>query len=203
MGDASQVGTKRDRDEGAIASATNKKSKQSPMLSAIIQAIRSHKLPQGSSAMKICNDLKDTFPNDKLVKKTLKKAVENGELVQNKASYLVAGDPLYEDTSEKVTIEEVSAGSGRGVVKGDSVVIAYIGTLHDNGHEFDRGSTFAFQVGAGDVVKGMDAGVLGMQVGGRRKVTIPSTLGYGKRGSAPDIPPNATLVFDITLKTVK
>ncbi len=64
------------------------------------------------------------------------------------------------------------------------------------------GTNFAFQVGEGEVIKGLDAGVLGMRVGGRRTVTIPSSLGYGKRGSKPDIPPNAVLIFDITLNSV-
>ena len=77
----------------------------------------------------------------------------------------------------------------------------YIGTL-DDGTEFDRGTGFRFTIGDGDVIKGWDRGIVGMKVGGRRKLVVPSKLGYGKKGSAPEIPPNATLHFDCTLERI-
>jgi FKBP-type peptidyl-prolyl cis-trans isomerase len=86
------------------------------------------------------------------------------------------------------------------------VTVSYIGTLQC-GTQFDAAKTFTFMLGAGDVIKGWDQGLLGMTttVGGaksRRKLVVPSRLGYGKRGSSPDIPPNATLFFDITMKKI-
>ena len=62
---------------------------------------------------------------------------------------------------------------------------------------------FKFKLGSGQVIKGWDVGVLGMKVGGKRRLTIPPALGYGGQGAPPDIPPNATLVFDIECKLVK
>ena len=122
-------------------------------------------------------------------------------LQQVKASYLVTGE-AYEDTSEHVEIEEIKIGTGPCAEKGDAVVIAYKGTLQSDGSQFDAAKKFQFHIGGGEVVKGMEHAVLGMHEGGRRKVIIPASLGYGKRGSNPDIPPDATLIFDVTLKNV-
>lgn len=172
----------------------------------VIEVIRNLKAPSGSSAQSIIKGCSTLYglQNVTAIKKALKTGVENGIFLKNKASYLVAGDPLYEDTSEKVEIEDVKLGtSGEAVGPGFQCTVAYIGTLACNAHQFDAGKSFTFTVGAGDVIKGMDAGVLGMFVGGRRIVTIPSSLGYGKRGSSPDIPPDSILCFDIKLKEAK
>ena len=87
-------------------------------------------------------------------------------------------------------------------VIGDTVTVAYKGTL-DDGYEFDKATKFTFVLGAGDVIKGWDLGIANMKVGGKRKLIVPSKLGYGKRGCKPDIPPNATLNFIVTLKGLK
>jgi len=141
------------------------------------------------------------YTNDNAIKKALNAAVKKGTLEKNKASFLIPGE-LYEDTSEQISIEEIKKGSGEAVARGDEIQISYKGLLQENKNQFDAGKKFNFVVGAGDVIKGMDAGVIGMREGGKRVVTIPASLGYGKRGSGPDIPPNSTLVFHITLKHI-
>jgi FKBP-type peptidyl-prolyl cis-trans isomerase len=121
-------------------------------------------------------------------------------------------------TSGAVTAQEVSlpgglkyqdmkVGDGTLAEGGKQVSVHYTGWLTD-GTKFDssvdRGEPFAFQLGAGQVIRGWDEGVKGMRVGGKRKLTIPSELGYGARGTpGGPIPPNATLVFDVELLEVK
>jgi FKBP-type peptidyl-prolyl cis-trans isomerase len=106
----------------------------------------------------------------------------------------------------KVTIKDVVVGKGKEAKTGDTVSVHYVGTLTD-GKEFDsskkHGQPFDFQLGAGRVIKGWDQGVVGMKVGGKRKLTIPPELGYGPRGVPGAIPPSATLVFDIELLAIK
>jgi FKBP-type peptidyl-prolyl cis-trans isomerase len=99
-------------------------------------------------------------------------------------------------------IEELKVGIGHEAVVGRSVSVHYTGWLTD-GTKFDssvdRGSPFQFPLGAGRVIRGWDEGVQGMRVGGKRKLTIPSEMGYGERGAGGIIPPNATLVFEVEL----
>lgn len=90
--------------------------------------------------------------------------------------------------------------------KGDSLHMHYTGKLED-GTEFDssipRGQPFVFTLGSGQVIKGWDQGLLGMCVGEKRKLVIPSDLGYGDRGSPPKIPGGATLVFEVELLKIE
>ena len=98
------------------------------------------------------------------------------------------------------------AGTGDVAVAGKTVSVHYTGWL-ENGKKFDssvdRGQPFSFPLGAGRVIKGWDEGVQGMKVGGKRKLTIPSDLGYGARGAGGVIPPNATLIFDVELLGIR
>lgn len=97
-------------------------------------------------------------------------------------------------------------GSGAAAEAGDDVEVAYVGKLHAApalGPQFDAAKSFAFTLGAGDVIKGWDAGVAGMRVGGVRTLVVPPKLGYGKKGSGPDIPSGATLHFKVTLKAIQ
>lgn len=93
-------------------------------------------------------------------------------------------------------------GTGREAHVGETAVVHYTGWL-ENGTKFDssvdRGTPFSFQLGAGRVIKGWDEGVVGMKIGTKRKLTIPSHLGYGPRGAGKIIPPNATLIFEVEL----
>jgi len=89
---------------------------------------------------------------------------------------------------------------------GDTLSMHYTGTLED-GTEFDssipRGSPFTFKIGGGQVIKGWDQGLLGMCIGEKRRLKIPSSLGYGDRGSPPKIPGGATLIFTTELLDIK
>lgn len=103
-------------------------------------------------------------------------------------------------------VTEVKIGSGAEAHIGDTIRVHYTGSL-PNGTVFDsshpRGEPLEFRIGSGQVIRGFDRGVTGMRVGGVRKVVIPPDLGYGKRGSPPIIPPNATLVFELELVEIR
>lgn len=102
-------------------------------------------------------------------------------------------------------IEDIKVGSGREVKSGDTVVINYLGTLPDGtkfDSSYDRGEPFETQIGTGQVIKGWDLGVVGMKVGGKRKLTIPPNLGYGDQAMG-SIPANSTLIFEVELVDVK
>lgn len=94
--------------------------------------------------------------------------------------------------------EVVKSGSGQKAVKGRNVQVRYDGRLATTGKRFDKG-TIRFKLGAGEVIKGWDLGVEGMVIGEKRKLLIPPALGYGRSGAPPDIPPNATLAFEVEL----
>jgi len=106
-------------------------------------------------------------------------------------------------TPSGLRFEELTVGDGvEATGSGQTVEVHYTGWLED-GTKFDssvdRGEPFGFPLGAGYVIKGWDEGVVGMRVGGKRKLTIPSELGYGARGAGGVIPPHATLVFEVEL----
>jgi peptidylprolyl isomerase len=103
----------------------------------------------------------------------------------------------------KLVSKDLITGTGKEAKSGDTVTVNYIGVLYKGGKEFDaswkRKEPFQFKLGEGQVIKGWDQGVVGMKVGGRRELIIPSELAYGKTGSPPAIPGNAPLVFVIDL----
>ena len=124
---------------------------------------------------------------------------------------IMAASEKGENTQEVTTssglkyVDQV-VGTGDAAVAGKTASVHYTGWL-ENGKKFDssvdRGQPFSFPLGAGKVIKGWDEGVQGMKVGGKRKLTIPSDLGYGSRGAGGVIPPNATLIFDVELLGVR
>ncbi len=103
----------------------------------------------------------------------------------------------------ELQIDDEVIGDGAEASSGHNVTVHYVGVAWSTGTEFDaswnRGEPFAFGLGAGQVISGWDQGVVGMRVGGRRRLTIPPDLGYGSRGAGGVIKPNETLVFVVDL----
>jgi len=114
----------------------------------------------------------------------------------------IAGEPPTELVTEDITV-----GEGPEAKPGHHVTVHYVGVAHSTGAEFDasynRGDTFSFALGGGQVIGGWDQGVVGMRVGGRRKLVIPPHLGYGSRGAGGAIKPNETLIFVVDLIDVQ
>ena len=109
--------------------------------------------------------------------------------------------------SFQLELEDITLGEGEEASAGRIVEVHYAGVAWSTGEEFDaswnRGDTFAFALGKGQVIAGWDEGVAGMRVGGRRRITIPPQLGYGKRGAGGVIGPDETLVFVVDLVEVR
>jgi peptidylprolyl isomerase len=115
--------------------------------------------------------------------------------------------PPGEVPPTELVVEDLEVGDGEEATKGRLVQVHYVGVSWTSRKQFDaswdRGDTFEFNLGGGQVIGGWDQGVLGMKVGGRRQLTIPPNLGYGKRGSPPVIAPNDTLVFVVDLVGIR
>jgi peptidylprolyl isomerase len=104
-------------------------------------------------------------------------------------------------------VEDLIEGKGPAAKSGDKVSVRYVGVLFNNNKEFDsswkRGKApFDVTLGQGQVIPGWDQGLVGMKVGGRRRLTIPPDLAYGAQGQPPTIPANSTLVFDVDLTKI-
>ncbi len=114
--------------------------------------------------------------------------------------------PADQAPSYQLELDDLSVGDGEEAVAGRIVEVHYVGVSWRNGKQFDaswdRGETFRFALGKGQVISGWDQGVAGMKVGGRRRITIPPMLAYGKRGAGRVIGPDETLVFVVDLIAV-
>ena len=112
-------------------------------------------------------------------------------------------EPHLGPAPEALLIEDLTLGEGEEAKPGQTAVVHYVGVGVSSGKEFDaswnRSEPFDFRLGAGHVIKGWDEGVVGMRVGGRRRLVIPSHLGYGERGAGGVIAPNETLIFVVDL----
>jgi len=115
-------------------------------------------------------------------------------------------EPQEITTPSGLKYTDQQVGTGEEAKAGKTVSVHYTGWL-ENGTKFDsshdRKQPFSFSLGAGQVIKGWDEGVQGMKIGGKRRLTIPASIGYGARGAGGVIPPNATLIFEVELLGVK
>ena len=115
--------------------------------------------------------------------------------------------PTGQPPSYQLETEDLVAGDGDEAVAGKVVEVHYVGVSWKTRKQFDaswdRGDTFKFTLGKGQVIQGWDQGVAGMKVGGRRRITIPPALAYGKRGAGAAIGPDETLVFVVDLVGVR
>jgi peptidylprolyl isomerase len=119
----------------------------------------------------------------------------------------VSDKPLVEPhlgpAPDDLVIEEIILGSGDEAQAGQTAVVHYVGVAASTGEEFDsswdRSEAFTFPLGAGYVIQGWDRGVVGMRIGGRRRLVIPAHLGYGSRGAGGVIAPGETLIFVVDL----
>jgi len=127
--------------------------------------------------------------------------------IEIKKDVVAESTPVVENNNvEELKIEDSVIGTGAEAVSGKLITVNYTGTLTD-GTKFDSSlnpgrTPFEFTLGVGQVIEGWDKGFAGMKIGGKRKLTIPSSMGYGDMGSGP-IPPKATLIFEVELLDVK
>lgn len=127
---------------------------------------------------------------------------EGAEATDEKPKVTVPSGP----PPKKLEQEDLVEGTGAKAKSGDQVTVNYVGVGYDSGKEFDSSwgrEPFTFSLGTGEVIAGWDQGVVGMKVGGRRELVIPSNLAYGPRGFAPSIGKNEALIFVIDLVGVK
>jgi len=115
--------------------------------------------------------------------------------------------PSVNTAVTQLTVVDLALGTGATATVGNRITVSYSGFLYDanaaenKGRSFDSSSAFTFTLGAGQVIKGWDQGVIGMRVGGSRRLIIPPSLGYGNQ-AVGSIPPNSTLVFEVRLISV-
>ncbi|KAL0578761.1 peptidylprolyl isomerase fpr3 [Marasmius crinis-equi] len=169
------------------------------------------------------SDAAETKPASKAEKKNKKQKLEGAQ--QDKSASPEKGDKNEAEKKGKkekkdqagkqeaaerelsggLKVKDAKVGTGPGAKNGQKIEMRYIGKLA-NGKQFDantKGKPFKFALGAGEVIKGWDQGLVGIKVGGERVLTIPPAMGYGKRGSPPEIPPNSTLVFEVKCLSIK
>lgn len=116
---------------------------------------------------------------------------------------------VYKPTGkvDQLQTTDLQQGTGQAAKDGDCLIMKYYGTLASNGQKFDENydtaEGFRFKLGQGEVIQGWDQGLVGMKIGGVRRLVIPASLAYGSQGSGSTIPPNSDLVFVVKLEKIK
>lgn len=126
----------------------------------------------------------------------------SGPLESENISQIQIQGMAKEESTETLQVEDIEVGSGEEAMVGDLVSVHYTGKLLDGtkfDSSYDRDQPFQFTLGKGEVIEGWEKGVLGMKVGGKRKLVIPPALAYGERRAGEIIPPSATLIFEVEL----
>ena len=167
------------------------------------------KMPKVANAIEANNNLESKAILNKTVSQPKNNIFELDPSDPNPLLFAMA-DQTNNQENSKITesglsITDIAVGEGDQAKQGQTVTVNYTGTL-ENGDQFDTSigrAPFSFPLGAGRVIKGWDEGVVGMKVGGKRRLTIPPELGYGSRGAGNVIPPNATLTFEVELLEVE
>jgi len=190
-----------------LTSPPAKLPKKPSVLDRVLYALRILKLPSSAQAIiKTCAAHCD-YADAAKIRKAIKSGLASHALQtapESAAKFWIAGEPIPQTAAgPAVAIEDTKEGKGAAVEKGDEVFIDYELFLKETGGKVEGAKRFGFVQGGGEVIKGMDAGVLGLKVGGKRTVNVPWQLGYGNRGSGPDVPPCSDLTFKITLVDIK
>jgi len=134
------------------------------------------------------------------------KVISTQVLQTSTPSATIIEENMGEGNVAQIGIEDLIEGTGDMAESGKKVTVNYLGTLIDGtkfDSSYDRNEPFSFNLGAGEVIVGWDQGVVGMKVGGKRKLTIPSDLAYGDNGIPGAIPGKATLIFEVELLKVE
>ena len=130
-----------------------------------------------------------------------------GVLALSAVGYLIASRPKANDqlvtTPSGLQYIDEKVGDGPSPQAGQTVAVRYRGVTQSTGKEFDSSDKRDFRIGVGEVIPGWDEGLMTMKLHGKRKLIIPGKLAYGAAGRPPDIPPNATLEFDVELREIK
>jgi hypothetical protein len=173
-----------------------------PVEEQVVKAIIALNDPSGSTRQAVIKYCYTTWGTDKFgIPAAIQLCASKGKLRQQKQCFFVRGHKVVKkrevDPSKQLLLKDLEVGDGSEAVKGSTVSVSYVGTLV-GGHQFDKGK-ISFTLGEGEVIKGWDRGISGMLVNGTRKLVIGSNFGYGRDGSPPDIPPNATLFFTVKL----
>ena len=171
------------------------------LLEAAIARLAALREVGGTSSRRLFNQLREKPKSSFHLTKALSKGLSMNLLAQTGGKWYAVGYPPPPPPS--VLCEDLEVGTGPAAAAGTKCTMGYVGTLQSSGALFDQSANFTFTPGDGEMIKGWEEGVLGLRVGGTRRMIIPPELAYGKRGFPPNIPPSSTLVYVVQLLKVE